>query len=478
MGIETVMRPRSSHAERVLLVEDDRSLRELLTDELVDAGLDVRSVAAFEAARREIVVWMPELVISDLRLPGADGLVLLRFVNEMAAPPAFIIITAFGTIEQAVDALKEGADEFLTKPLDLDHFIVCVRRTLETRQLRREVQRFKTLLGNDDFHGMLGRSQIMQTLFASLSRVAHAGGPVLIIGESGVGKELVARAVHEESERSAAPFVAVNCAGIPAELLESEFFGHAAGAFTGAQKSRRGLFAEAGGGSILLDEIGEMPMALQAKLLRVLQDGVVRPLGSNREESLDVRIIASTNRDLGADVEAGRFREDLFYRLETFTLNVPPLRERGDDVDMLVAYFIRKFCSRRGRAPPGISEAALRRLKRYAFPGNVRELQNAIERAVTFCDTQAIEPRHLPDRLRHADIDHAEMMQAPPFVNDALLTLEEVEQRYILHVLERVHGNKKKAAALLGIGRRTLYRRLNPSAPDDSESGERGAASD
>lgn len=463
-------RSNPDRGETVLLVEDDHSLRELLRDELSDAGYAVKTAGEFDEARRTISDWMPELVVSDLRLPGANGLTLLRAVNEMTVPPAFIVITAFGTIEQAVAALKEGADEFLTKPLDLEHFVVAVQRTLETRRLRREVQRFKALLGSEDFHGILGRSSVMQSLFANLTRVARVSRPVLIIGESGVGKELVARAVHEESERAGGPFVAVNCAGIPPDLLESEFFGHAAGAFTGAQQSRTGLFSEANGGSILLDEIGEMPMALQVKLLRVLQEGSLRAVGSNREESLDVRVIASTNRDLHADVEAGRFREDLFYRLETFTLNIPPLRERGDDMDMLAAYFIRKFCARQGREEaPGISDAALQRLKNHTFPGNVRELQNAIERAVTFCDTQTIEARHLPDRLQSADTHDDTVIRTALVSGEALPTLEAVEQRYIQHVLERVDGNKRKAAELLGIGRRTLYRRLNPSATDDVE---------
>ncbi len=451
-------------------MEDDHALSELLGSELLDAGFSTRCSASSEEAQREISAWRPDLVVTDLRLPGAGGLSLLEFVNGMAAPPGVIIITAFGTIEQAVNALKQGADDFLTKPLDLDHFIMCVRRTLETRRLRREVQRFRTLLGTSDFHGLLGRSPVMQALYSSLVRVARGRGPVLIAGESGVGKELVARAVHAESDRADGPFIAVNCAGIPAELLESEFFGHAAGAFTGAQRARRGLFAEADGGSILLDEVGEMPVALQAALLRMLQNGAVRPLGSNREENLDVRVIASTNRDLAGDVVAGRFREDLFYRLETFTLKVPPLRERGDDVDLLAAYFIRKFCARQGEKAPAISEPALRRLKSYSFPGNVRELQNSIERAVTFCDAETIEVSHLPERLRRGGAGGSGAMQHPSFTRDTLPRLDEVEQEYIHHVLDRVGGNRKKAAEVLGIGRRTLYRRLNSQAAEDAES--------
>ena len=450
--------------ERVLLVEDDDSLRQLLVEELEDRGLQVRALASAEEAVGSLESWEPALVVSDLRLPGADGMALLRRVKTMQAAPAFLVITAFGSIQQAVAALKEGADEFLTKPLDLEHFALAVARALETRRLRDEVRRFQQLLSDDRFHGMLGRSRVMRGLFDQIRQLARAEGPVLVIGESGTGKELVARAVHAESERARGPFLAINCAGLPAELLESEFFGHVSGAFTGANRAHKGLFQQADGGTLFLDEIGEMPLPLQAKLLRVLQEGTIRPVGAERELTVDVRIIAASNRPL--ETEAGReaFREDLFFRLETFILQVPPLRDREEDLELLAAGFVAHFAARSGRPVRGIAPAALAQLRRYPFPGNVRELQNAIERAVTFCHGRSIELEHLPSRIadyrddkaRSAGVELLTQLSDGPL----LPTLEELELRYIEHVLKLVDGNKRRAAALLGIGRRTLYRRL------------------
>ncbi len=450
--------------ERVLLVEDDDSLRQLLVEELEDRGLQVRALASAEEAVGSLESWEPALVVSDLRLPGADGMALLRRVKSMQAAPAFLVITAFGSIQQAVAALKEGADEFLTKPLDLEHFALAVGRALETRRLRDEVRRFQQLLSDDRFHGMLGRSRVMRGLFDQIRQLARAEGPVLVIGESGTGKELVARAVHAESERAGGPFLAINCAGLPAELLESEFFGHVAGAFTGANRAHKGLFQQADGGTLFLDEIGEMPLPLQAKLLRVLQEGTIRPVGAERELSVDVRIIAASNRPL--ETEAGReaFREDLFFRLETFILQVPPLRDREEDLELLAAGFVAHFAARGGRPVRGIAPAALEQLRRYPFPGNVRELQNAIERAVTFCHGRSIELEHLPSRIASYRDDTARSAGAELLAElsdgPLLPTLEELELRYIEHVLKLVDGNKRRAAALLGIGRRTLYRRL------------------
>jgi two-component system, NtrC family, response regulator AtoC len=450
--------------EQVLIVEDDAALRRLLEEELTDAGLQTQTAAGGDSAWQMIQKDLPELILSDLYLPGINGVELLQRVRSRPIPPGFIMITAFGTIDQAVEALKLGADDFLTKPLDLDHLRLCVTRTLENRRLKKEVQRFRKLLKSDGFCGIIGRSTPMQTLFATLRQVAHATGPVLITGESGVGKELVAQAIHQESERASGPFITVNCAGIPAELLESEFFGHAAGAFTGADHARKGLFAEAEGGTLLLDEIAEMPLALQAKLLRILQDGRVRPLGANQERRVDVRIVAATNRDLEEEVRQGRFREDLFYRLETFALEVPPLRDRGDDLDLLTARFLEIFSAQLGREVRGIDPAALQQLKAYPFPGNVRELRNAIERAVVFCHDQEINLSHLPDRIRGVakpEPNTQELVETSPLLSEGTVsTLEEMEQWYIRYVLERVGGNKRRAAALLGIGRRTLYRRL------------------
>ncbi|WP_290651594.1 sigma-54 dependent transcriptional regulator [Aquisalimonas sp.] len=453
-------------AEQVLLVEDDPGLRELLKDELEDAGMEVLGVDSAEKALKQLQQGSADVVISDLRLPGMDGMALLQEVRNLHVRPAFLIITAFGTISQAVEALKQGADEFLTKPLDLEHFMLAVNRLLETRRLRGEVQRFRQLMEQDSFHGMIGRGRSMQVMFDQIRQLARAAGPVLVAGESGTGKELVARAIHAESPRAGAPFQAVNCAGVPAELLESEFFGHEAGAFTGASKAHKGLFDQADGGTLFLDEIGEMPMALQAKLLRVLQDGVIRPVGGNKEHQVDVRIVAATNRPLGELMESGDFREDLFYRLETFTLRVPPLREREDDMELLAARFLERFAVQMDRDVRGFTPAAMRCLKQYGFPGNVRELENAIERAVTFCHDDHVDVEHLPARMQDQDrprIDPAGLdIAMEQFLDGPILpTLDELERRYISYVLEQVGGNKRRAAALLNVSRRTLYRRLD-----------------
>ncbi|MDZ7735099.1 MAG: sigma-54 dependent transcriptional regulator [Gammaproteobacteria bacterium] len=449
----------------ILIVEDDQALRSLLEEELGDAGYQVTTVRDAESAWAHLQQHTVTVVLSDLRLPQAGGIDLLLQTRQMSTQPGFIIITAFGTVEQAVDALKQGADDFLTKPLKLDHLRLSIERVIETRRLQDEVRHYRQLLAEENFHGIVGRSEPIHRLADNIRQIAHAAGPVLIMGESGTGKELVARAVHNESDRADAPFVAVNCAGIPPDLLESELFGHVAGAFTGAQKARKGLFTEAEGGTLLLDEIGEMPVEMQAKLLRILQDGRIRPVGADRELALDVRIITATNRPLEDDIQAQRFREDLYYRLETFLIRVPPLRERGDDIELLTAHFINRYSARLQKNLNGISLAALECIKNYSFPGNVRELSNAIERAVTFCQNETLDIEDLPDRLRSGSVPRRSVAGAPLpdtlLAADELPTLDELERRYIRYVLQRLDGNKRRAAGLLGIGRRTLYRRLD-----------------
>ncbi len=456
--------PEADTRPRILVVEDDQALRELLADELADAGYEVTAAGDAQQALACQHAEACEVVISDLRLPGQDGLALLAAIRTAGLDCGFIMITGFGTVEQAVEALKQGADDFLTKPLKLDHLRLAVSRVLEHRRLRSEVTRYRALLVGDDFHGMLGRSEPMRRLFDIVRRVGAANGPVLILGESGTGKELVARAIHAESDRAGGPFVAINCAGIPAELIESELFGHASGAFTGARQSREGLFMAAQGGTLLLDEIGEMPMDMQAKLLRVLEDGTLRPVGDNRELRPDVRVLAATHRDLESQVREGGFREDLFFRLETFQVVVPPLRERGEDVELLAARLVARFGANRQPPVAGIAPSARALFQRYAFPGNVRELSNALERAVAFCQGDEITAADLPERLRRTGAA-AEPAPLSGLWDDARLpTLEQVERRYIAHVLEALGGNKRRAAQVLGIGRRTLYRRLGLDA--------------
>ncbi len=457
--------------DRVLVVEDDPALGALIAEELESNGLAVVHVETLADAATSMTKQPPQLIITDLRLPDGDGASLLQRGKEQEGP-GIIVITAFGTVRQAVAALKAGADDFLTKPLDLDHLMLSVGRVLQSRRLRADLQR---LTAQERFHGMIGNSNAMQRVYEQVRVVARGSGAVLITGESGSGKELVARAIHEESERRSRPFLVVNCAGIPAELLESEFFGHAAGAFTGARRARRGLFQEADGGTLLLDEIAEMPMTLQAKLLRALQDGHVRPVGQEQEEQVDVRILAATHRDLAARVAEGSFREDLFFRLETFTLSIPSLRERGDDLLLLAHHFLRHYALALEQRVDGFDDEAVALLQGYPFPGNVRELQNVVERAVTFCRERLIRASHLPARLHQVSPREQwqgvassggaveardEAASAELLSGDFLPSLEELQGRYVRYVLERVGGNKRRAAALLGIGRRTLYRWL------------------
>ncbi len=457
--------------ESVLIVEDDRGHRQLLSEELEEAGYEVAAVASAEEAFQALRQRAFGLVVSDLRLPGADGFRVLEATRECVPTPGFIMLTGFGTIDQAVSALQAGADDFLTKPVDLEHLRLAAERVTEARRLQAEVLQYREALGaGDSFHGMQGKSPAMLQLYDLVRRIAASDGSVLITGESGTGKELVARALHVESGRSEGPFVAINCAGIPEALLESELLGHVAGAFSGARGARRGLFTEAHGGTLFLDEIAEMPVAMQSKLLRLLQDGRVRPVGANEELETDVRIVAATHQDLRARIAQGAFREDLYYRLETFRIEIPPLRERGDDVEHLALQFLRRHTLAQGLPDRRLSPEALRALRRYAFPGNVRELNSLIERAATLAAGECIEERDLPERVRDADPADTPAGPLPlplPLVvgrEDAdWPALADVEADYIRRVLEHVDGNKQRAARILGIGRKTLYRKLDGS---------------
>ncbi|MBS0002499.1 MAG: sigma-54-dependent Fis family transcriptional regulator [Thioalkalivibrio sp.] len=449
--------------EGVLIVEDDAGHRELLQQELSDAGYHVTAVASAEQAITLLGERSVALVVSDLRLPEADGFAVLEATRTLVPAPGFIMLTGFGTIDQAVSALKAGADDFLTKPVDLEHLRLAAQRVLQTRQLRAEVQQYREVLGERGFHGMQGKSPAMLRLFDLIRRIAPSDGSVLITGESGTGKELVARALHEESPRARGPFVALNCAGIPETLLESELLGHAAGAFSGAKGARRGLFLEADGGTLFLDEIGEMPASMQTKLLRVLQDGRVRPVGANDEIATDVRIIAATHRDVGELMAEGLLREDLFFRLETFRIEVPPLRQRGEDIARLLHTFLNRHALEQGLSVRRLEPEALRRLLGYRFPGNVRELEGLVERAATLARDGVIRLEDLPERVRaDAPVGDPCMTGAPQEdrQDEKWETLEELESRYIRQVLAHTEGNKQRAARILGIGRKTLYRKL------------------
>jgi len=450
--------------DAVLVVEDDAGHRELLREELTEAGYPVTAVATAEEALAALRERTFSLVISDLRLPGADGFAVLERIRTLVPAPGFIMLTGFGTIDQAVAALKAGADDFLTKPIDLEHLRIAADRVLQTRRLRNEVQQYREVLGDRGFHGMHGKSPAMLRLFDLIRRIAPSDGSVLITGESGTGKELVARALHEESPRAGGPFVAINCAGIPETLLESELLGHAAGAFSGARGARRGLFLEADGGTLFLDEIGEMPASMQTKLLRLLQDGQVRPVGANEEVSTDVRIVAATHRDIADLMAEGSFREDLFFRLETFRIEVPPLRERGEDIARLLEYFLRRQALAQHQPVRRLEPDALRQLLGYRFPGNVRELAGLVERAATLARGDTIGIEDLPERVRtdpSGDLEAGADPMASGRHEDEWETLDELEERYIRQVLAFTGGNKQRAARILGIGRKTLYRKLD-----------------
>ena len=436
------------------VVEDDPALQELLVEELEAEGYQVDAWGSLEDFKNSNA--SPDLIVSDIRLPGESGLTLLEDLKQHDNPPALLLITAFGTVDQAVDALKKGADDFLTKPLDIEHLLLSVERILEHRSLQRELKRYKQQQKGPG--GLVGQSPAMRKLYDQIEHIAPTGGSVLITGESGTGKELVAKALHELSDRSDKPFQAVNCAGIPADLMESEFFGHTAGAFTGAQNKRQGLLKQADGGTLLLDEIGEMPMALQAKLLRVLQEGTIRAVGSDKEEQVDVRILAATHQDLERLVEEGKFRQDLFYRLETFSLRVPPLRERGEDIERLANFFLQQQQKSSDKTVRGISAEALDLLYWYPFPGNVRELQNAIERAFAFSSDETLSVDDFPQRI----VEKSDTSQ--PAATSAWPTLDEHQSQYIRKVLEHTGGNKSQAAQILGVTRRTLYRWLDNEA--------------
>jgi DNA-binding NtrC family response regulator len=450
----------------ILIVEDDPAILELLEEELGEAGHRTLCVASAEDAIATLSHSAVSLVISDVRLPGMSGMQLLEQLRGEGNTVGFIVITAFGTIDQAVEALKMGADDFLTKPLDLECLDETVYRVLENRRL---VERFARDGAPRHFHGIVGESEAMQSLFHDAARLARSDAPILVLGESGTGKELLARAIHAESPRHDGPFVAINCASIPSELMESEFFGHVKGAFTGAAESRQGLFQAARGGSLFLDEIGEMSPDLQAKLLRALQEKTVRAVGAEREEAVDVRIIAATHRDLDREIEAGRFRSDLFYRLETFSLRIPPLREREGDLERLLAALVDKHADAQGKRIARVEPAALQALLGYPYPGNVRELENAVMRAVTLAEDGQVCHGDLPERIReHARQAHhrqgdtlAGRALEPSAPQQDWPRLEDVEMRYIRKVLEATGGNKRRTADILGIARRTLYRRLD-----------------
>ena len=438
----------------LLLVDDEESFRKLVGKELARAGYQVTTAGGLQEAREILVKRSFHLVLLDVRMPDGSGLDLLAEIKEGSPSTEVVMLTAYGTVEEAIRAMKQGALDFLTKPCKLVELEAVLEKAVQKQNLQRshnalerEVERLQP---SERF---IGNASQIRELLNLVARVAETESTVLIRGESGVGKELVARAVHRQSPRSRQPFVVVDCASLHENLLQSELFGHEKGAYTGAIRLKYGLFEVADRGTVFLDEIGELTPQLQVKLLRVIETGIFRRVGGTADIKVDVRVIAATNRSLESMMKDGQFREDLYYRLNVFSIHIPPLRERRDDIPVLAAHFVRHSAIVPKRSAV-VSEEAMAVLRRYAWPGNVRELENVIERALILCDGGVIDPEHLPMGVR----------VTPEFGqdddSDHLPTLDEVERRYIRKVVDACKGHRQRAASILGISERNLYRRL------------------
>jgi DNA-binding NtrC family response regulator len=444
---------------RALVVDDDAALVSTLERGLTKRGFEVSGETSAARALERIAGEDFDAVLTDLAMHPISGIVLCERARALRPDLPVVVLTAFGSLESAVAALRSGAYDFLSKPIDLDVAQHALMRAVEARRLRGELRRLREgAASRSAFFELTGESPPMRRLFDAILRIAGSDATVLVTGESGVGKELVARAVHREGLRRGGPFVAVNCAAVPASLLESELFGHVKGAFTDARSARTGLFVQANGGTLFLDEIGEMPLEMQAKLLRALQERSVRPVGAEREVPFSARIVASTHRDLADAVERGVFREDLYFRLAVIELEVPPLRSRGGDVLLIAHRLLADVAARTNKAVESFDPEAARLLVRYAWPGNVRELANCVERAVAMARFDRITVEDLPPRVREYSPARDVVVAADD--PEELVPLEEVERRYVLRVLEAVGGRRGKAAQVLGLDRKTLYRKL------------------
>jgi two-component system, NtrC family, response regulator AtoC len=435
--------------QTILVIEDEEKLRRVVGLHLAAAGHDVKAVGTAEEGFK--LAGDAGLILTDLKLPGMDGLELLEKLKGQNSHTPVVVMSAFGTVENAVEAMKRGAVDFLPKPFSLDHLSVVVEKALDVRKLRDENRDLREALGQRyQFENIVGHSPEMQEIFATVTRVAPTRATVLLAGESGVGKDMIARAIHEHSPRKGRPFVKINCTAIPENLMESELFGYEKGAFTGANISKPGKFEQADTGTVFLDEIGDVPASIQVKLLRILQEREFERLGSNKTQHTDVRVIAATNVDLRAALEQGTFREDLYYRLNVVPMNIPPLRERKDDIPYLVEHFAKKYGGE-------TSEGALERLMSYHWPGNVRELENVVERSVLLAQGPRVEAEDIK-------IETGTGRARPAVSTDAFLpegmTLDQYEQSLIREALKRADGNKSQAARLLGLTRNALRYRL------------------
>jgi two-component system response regulator AtoC len=443
---------------KLLVVDDDASMAETIAAVMGRRGFLVSSASSAAAGLEVIDSEDFDVVVTDLHMPGMDGLAFCERVLAKRPDVPVVVLTAFGTLENAIAAIRVGAYDFITKPFEVEMLRLTLARAAQHRALREEVKRLRQeVVAARGFDEIMGTSPAIQKVIELVDRVSETEATVLITGETGTGKELVANALHKTSRRSKGPLVAINCAAMPEELLESELFGHVRGAFTDAKAPRRGLFLKAQGGTLFLDEIGEMPIGMQPKLLRALQEKTIRPVGSDREESYDARIITASNRDLEHEVEEHRFREDLFYRINVVRIVVPPLRGRDNDLLVLAQHFLTQFAAKSVKEVVGFSSAVAEKLLKYAWPGNVRELQNCIERAVAFTRYRELVIDDLPEKVRDY---RSTNLQVPGVDAEELLTMDEVERRYILRVLQQVGWSKTAAAGVLGLNRRTLYRKL------------------
>jgi len=441
--------------ERILVVDDSVNTLEVLQRNLSSEGYNVFTASGVEEAINILCNTSVDLVITDLKMPKISGIDLIRYVRENIEDTVIMMITGYASIEGAVEAVKTGAEEYLAKPFTDEELLAAVRRSLDKLYTRRAANRGIITLKKS--HGIVGESDIMKKVFVSIARAASTAANVLITGESGTGKELVARAIHYSSSNASNPFVPVNCAGIPESLLESELFGHVKGSFTGATETRAGFFQTADGGTIFLDEISDTGLAMQAKLLRVLQEKEVCMVGSTKTIKVDVRVLAATNKDLRLLSGKGVFREDLYFRLNVITIDLPPLRERGEDIVLLTYHFAAKFAGEAGKSVPSFSDNALQVIKNYHWPGNIRELENVINRLVVMTDGNLIEVPDLPSLMRFSAL-RTSGFDRP---------LAEVELEYISNVLASVGGNKTQASEILGIDRKTLREKLKKFKLDD-----------
>ncbi len=443
----------------ILVVDQDVDFASLIADGLTRRGFQASSVHSANEALAYLERTPVDIVVAHVHLSEVSGLELVSRLRDRQSEVLGIVITSQGSMETAVEAIRAGAYDFISKPVSLATLEVAIQRAVAYQTLRREVQRLRIEVAvARPIDTIIGDSPMIREVTSLVRRVADSTATVLITGESGTGKELVARAIHDLSERRHHPFVAINCGALPPALLESELFGHVRGAFTDARQSRQGLFVQAGDGTLFLDEIGEMPLEMQVKLLRVLQERTLRPVGGDAEVSFGARLITATNRDLEFEIEEKRFREDLFHRINVVQIPVPPLRSRPGDLRALMSYFVRKVAERAGKPVPEISEEATRKLVAYDWPGNVRELQNCVERALALGGMTTITLDELPEKIRGHQVENAVTATGTP---DELITLGELERRYIRQVLAATQNNKTSAARILGIDRRSLYRRLH-----------------